>query len=64
MSSIREAKNHPLVMLSAMLTTLGLILVLSGCSGTNSAPSTAAPSTGEPLTFSSSLGAIECGARR
>jgi len=49
MSSIREAKNHPLVMLAAMLTTLGLILVLSGCSGTNSAPSTAAPSTASPL---------------
>jgi hypothetical protein len=48
MSSIRESKNHRLVTLSALLTTFVLIL-LSGCSSTNSSSSTASPNVASPL---------------
>jgi hypothetical protein len=42
-SSVCESTNHSLLWLPVMLTTFLSILLLSACSATNSAPSTASP---------------------
>jgi hypothetical protein len=47
--SSRESKNRALVMLLSTLTTFVSILLLSACSGTNSAPPNASPSAVSPL---------------